>query len=110
MHVLALAATSDTPQALGTLVIGQNGDYGSLVVDHLPTLDNDHQYQVWLSRNGERISAGLFSVNYEGYASLELQAPLPLILYDTIGITIEPSGGSPGPTGIKVLGGDIPHE
>ena len=110
MRVLVLAATSDTPQALGTLVIGQNGDYGSLVVDHLPTLDSTQQYQVWLSRSGERISAGLFSVNYEGYASLELQAPLPLILYDTIGITIEPSGGSPGPTGIKVLGGDIPHE
>jgi len=87
--------------------MGQNGDYGSLVVDHLATLDNGQQYQVWLSRDGERISAGLFSVNYEGYASLELKAPLPLILYDTIGITIEPTGGSPSPTGVKVLGGEI---
>jgi len=109
MRVLALANTNDAPQALGTLVIGQNGDYGSLVVDHLATLDNEQQYQVWLSRNGEHISAGLFSVNYEGYASLELIAPLPLILYDSIDITIEPTGGSPGPTGIKVLGGQIPH-
>jgi len=109
MRVLALAHTNDAPQALGTLVIGQNGDYGSLVVDQLQNLDNGQQYQVWLSRDGERISAGLFSVNYEGYASLELQAPLPLILYDTIGITIEPTGGSPGPTGIKVLSGEIPR-
>lgn len=109
MRVLALANTNDAPQALGTLVIGQNGDYGSLVVDHLQTLDNGQQYQVWLSRDGECISAGLFSVNYEGYASLELQAPHPLILYDTVSITIEPTGGSPGPTGIKVLRGEIPR-
>jgi len=102
-----LANTNNAPQALGTLVVGQSGDYGSLVVDHLQTLDNAHQYQVWLNRDGERISAGTFSVNHEGYASLELKAPIPLILYDTIGITVEPTGGSPGPTGIKVLGGDI---
>jgi len=107
MRVLALANTNNAPQALGTLVVGQSGDYGSLVVDHLQTLDNAHQYQVWLNRDGERISAGTFSVNHEGYASLELKAPIPLILYDTIGITVEPTGGSPGPTGIKVLGGDI---
>jgi anti-sigma-K factor RskA len=109
MRVLALANTNNAPQALGTLVVGQSGDYGSLVVDHLQTLDNAHQYQVWLNRDGERISAGTFSVNHEGYASLELKAPIPLILYDTIGITVEPTGGSPGPTGIKVLGGDITH-
>ena len=60
MRVLALASTYDSPQALGTLVIGQNGDYGSLVVDHLQTLDNAHQYQVWLNRCAERLSAGLF--------------------------------------------------
>jgi anti-sigma-K factor RskA len=109
MQVIALANTNDAPQAIGTLIMGQNGDYGTLVVDHLPLLDAELQYQVWLIRDGERTSSGLFSVNYEGYGSLELSAPLLLNQYDTIGVTIEPRGGSPGPTGAKVLGSDLPH-
>jgi len=109
MRVVALVSTKDSPQAIGTMIMDPDGHYGTLVVDHLAELDFEHQYQVWLNRDGERISAGLFSVNYAGYASLELLAPLPLIQYETIGITIEPMGGSPGPTGAKVLGSEIPH-
>ena len=109
MRVIALASTTESPQAMGTLIMDQNGYYGTLVVDKLAQLDNGQQYQVWLNQNGERVSAGLFTVHNDGYASLELNAPLPLIQYDTIGITVEPAGGSPGPTGAKVLGGDIPH-
>jgi anti-sigma-K factor RskA len=109
MLVVALANTTDAPKASGTLIMDQHGRYGTLIVDQLPILDAEHQYQVWLNRNGSRISPGLFSVNYEGYGSLELLAPDPLIQYDSIGITIEPNGGSPGPTGAKVLGNDLPH-
>jgi anti-sigma-K factor RskA len=109
MRVIALANTNSSPQAMGTLIMDQQGHYGTLVVDKLARLDSGHQYQVWLNHNGERISAGLFSVHDDGYASLELQAPLPLSQYDAIGITVEPAGGSPGPTGAKVLGIDIPH-
>ena len=107
MRVIALANTKDSPQAVGTLVTDQKGIYGTLVVDNLARLDSSHQYQVWLTQDGKRISGGVFSVNPDGYASLEILAPLPLIQYDAIGITIEPSGGSPGPTGAKVLGGAI---
>ena len=109
MLVFALASTNDSPQAMGTLIMDQNGYYGTLVVDKLTQLDSAYQYQVWLNQNGERTSAGLFTVHDDGYASLELHAPLPLIQYDTIGITVEPAGGSPGPTGAKILVGDIPH-
>jgi len=109
MQVITLANTNEAPQAVGTLIMGQNGDYGTLVVDHLPLLDAEQQYQVWLIRDGQRTSSGLFSVNYEGYGSLELSAPLLLNQYDSIGVTIEPRGGSPGPTGAKMLGSDLPH-
>jgi len=109
MRVIALANTADSLQAAGTLIMDQRGEYGTLVVDNLATLDSGKQYQVWLKRDGERVSGGVFSVNSEGYASMEILAPMPLIQYDSVGITIEPAGGSPGPTGAKVLGGDIPH-
>jgi anti-sigma-K factor RskA len=107
MRVIALASTNGSPRAAGILVMSPSGRYGSLVVDHLEKLDAEHQYQVWLTKDGERTSGGIFSVGLGGYAVLELHAPISLIEYQAIGITIEPAGGSPGPTGAKVLGGDI---
>ena len=109
MQGFALANTANSPGAIGTLVMDPNGKYGSLIVDSLASLAPDQQYQVWLIKDSVRTSGGVFSVNADGYASLELSAPLPLAQYDSIGITIEPAGGSPGPTGAKVQGGQIPH-
>lgn len=107
MRLVALANTKDSPQAAGTIMLNPSGEYGALVVDGLPVLDAWHQYQIWFKHDGERISGGVFSVNMGGYASLQISTPLPLNQYQTIGITIEPAGGSPGPTGAKVLGGNL---
>ena len=109
MRVVNIASTQNSAGAAGTLIMDPNGNYGTLVVDNLAALDTSHQYQVWLVRGGQRISGGVFSVNPEGYASLEILAPMPLIQYDSIGVTVEPYGGSPGPTGAKVLGSSLPH-
>jgi anti-sigma-K factor RskA len=107
MRVVALANTKDSPQAVGSLMLNPSGEYGTLVVDGLPVLEIGYQYQVWLKLGDQRISGGLFSANADGYASLELAAPLPLNQYQSVGITIEPAGGSSGPTGAKVLGGNL---
>jgi anti-sigma-K factor RskA len=104
MQVIAMAGTEAAPAAVGTLVISGDGEYGTLVVDGLPPLDKDHQYQLWLIRDGQRTSGGMFSVNLEGYGALWIASPEPLSSYPDFGITIEPQGGSPGPTGDKVLG------
>jgi anti-sigma-K factor RskA len=109
MRVYALANTQDSPGAIGTMILDPNGKYGSLVVDSLANLDPGRQYQIWLTKGDERTSGGVFSVNNDGYASIEILSSLPLSQYDSIGITIEPVGGSPGPTGAKVLGGTLPH-
>ncbi len=89
------------------MVISRDGEHGSLVVDGLPLLDESQQYQLWLIRDGVRTSGGVFSVYDEGYGLLKIDAPDPLISYQAAGITIEPAGGSPGPTGERVLGGDL---
>lgn len=109
MKVVALSNTAAAPQAVGTLIMDVKGDFGTLVVDNFAVLDNSQQYQVWLTRDGERVSAGVFSVNPAGYASLQISSPAPLIQYNSIGITIEPYGGSPAPTGAKVMDGNIPR-
>jgi anti-sigma-K factor RskA len=104
MEVVAMTGTDLAPQASGTLVVSGGGEYGTLVVDGLPPLDGEHQYQLWLIRGSQRFSGGVFSVNPEGYGSLSVSSPEPLSTYPAFGVTVEPAGGSPGPTGGKVLG------
>ncbi|HFD39493.1 MAG TPA: hypothetical protein ENJ31_06555 [Anaerolineae bacterium] len=107
MQIVALVGTEAAPEAEGTLVISEDGEYGALVVDGLPPLDAAHQYQLWLIHDEQRTSGGVFSVNPEGYGTLWISSPDPLSSYSAFGITVEPAGGSPGPTGDKVLGGSL---
>lgn len=107
MQVIAMVGTDAAPAAVGTLVISGDGEYGTLVVDGLPALDPDHQYQLWLIRDGQRTSGGVFSVNPEGYGALWISSPESLSSYPTFGVTIEPDGGSSSPTGDKVLRGSL---
>lgn len=107
LQVVNLNGTEYAPGATGMIVISQNGEYGTLVVDHLPGLSPEEQYQLWLIQDGKRTSGGVFSVSDEGYASLVISSPRPLVDFVSFGITIEPAGGSPGPTGERVLGGNL---
>jgi anti-sigma-K factor RskA len=107
MAVVALNGTEFAPESSGMIVISRDGLYGTLVVDHLPVLDESQQYQLWLTRDGQRTSGGVFTVSDHGYGSMEIESSQPLGSYGAFGITIEPAGGSPGPTGDKVLGGDL---
>lgn len=104
---IPMQGTDATPQAVGMLVVSQNGEHGTLIVDGLPILEEISQYQLWLIRDGQRSSGGIFSVSEDGYGSLWVSAPDPLLSYSAFGITVEPAGGSPGPTGAKVMGGEL---
>lgn len=107
MQVVALQGTDLVPRASGLIVISPDGQHGTLVVDELPALDESQEYQLWLIRDGQRTSGALFSVSEDGYGNKWIDAPEPLTNYSSFGVTIEPAGGSPGPTGEKVLGGDL---
>jgi anti-sigma-K factor RskA len=107
MQIVQMAGTTAAPQADGVIVISGDGDHGTLVVDRMPALDEGQQYQLWLIDDGQRTDGGVFSVDKDGYGSLWVSAPKPLASYPSFGVTIEPKGGSPGPTGQKVLGGGL---
>jgi len=107
LRSVSLNNTAAAPNAAGLLVLSVDGESGTLVVDGLPALGEKQQYQLWLIDKGKRTSGGVFSVSQEGYGSLWIESPKPLISYQSFGITIEPFGGSPGPTGEKVLGGQF---
>lgn len=101
---ITLTGTDAAPEARGVIQFGADTDRGTLVVEGLPLLAPDRQYQLWLIKDGDRVSGGVFSVTDDGNATITIAAPNPLDDYAAYGITIEPFGGSPGPTGKRVLG------
>jgi anti-sigma-K factor RskA len=104
---VALITENGGRETTGMVVYTLDGESGFLVVNHLPKLPEDQAYQLWLIMDGQRTSGGVFSVDAQGYHVMQIEAPLLLTGYDGFGITIEPAGGSPGPTGPKVLGGSF---
>jgi len=99
----ALSPTDAAPGASGQISVAADGS-ATLTINNLPPLASDQQYQLWLIDNGERDSGAIFSVNDDGAAVVAIKSTRPLTDYAAFGITIEPAGGSPGPTGERVLG------
>jgi anti-sigma-K factor RskA len=76
-------------------------------VRDFPQCESGMKYQLWLTKNGERRSGGLFSVDASGMGLLVVPLEQSIDAYDVIGITPEPAGGSPGPTAPPIVRGEI---
>lgn len=107
MRAIPLLNTGAAPGAAGFVIIGADGQNGAFVVDALPTLQPDRQYQLWLLQNEQRTSGAVFSVDEYGYGGGRIRAPQNLSEYSGCGVTIEPAGGSTAPTGERVLAGSL---
>lgn len=99
---IAMTGTDAAKEATGSLVI-KDETTAMLNVEGLKKLDKSKTYQLWLIKDGKRTDGGIFMIA-QGNAELKVISPLPFSEYDAFGITIEPAGGSPEPTGIKVMG------
>jgi anti-sigma-K factor RskA len=102
-----ITGTGETKEAYGTIVLDPQDNKGVLAVNGLPSLDAEHQYQLWLIKNGQLRSGGVFSVDAEGYGSLLLTVPSDFKDFRSFGISIEPLGGSQAPTGAKIMSGGL---
>lgn len=107
MRAIPLNNTGLVPGAAGFVIIGADGKNGAFVVDALPTLEPNQQYQLWLIQNEQRTSGAVFSVDEFGYGGGRIRAPHNLFEYSGCDISVEPSGGSSAPTGERVLGGPL---
>lgn len=105
MRAVPLNATDEMPGATGFVIVGADGRNGALVVDGLPPLDPAHEYQLWLIRDDIRTSGAIFSTDERNYGGTRIRAPGSLLEYFAVSVTIEPTGGSPQPTGEMVLDG-----
>lgn len=95
----------------GSFIYDDSLTLGVLNVWGLEPLAADMAYQLWLiDQNGERSSGGLLTPTEQGaFASLVVWSPVEFEMIQSIGLTIEPTGGSPAPTGPRVLGTDLVH-
>jgi len=102
-----LSGTGGAPGAYGTIVLDPKDNEGVLAVTGLPVLAPDRQYQLWLIRDGQNRSAGVFSADSDGYGSMLLTVPADFRDFRSLGVSVEPRGGSPAPTGPNVLFGRL---
>ena len=106
-QTISLAGTENASGASAVIVVPKGDVVGTLVVNKLPALDETQQYQLWLIQGDQRTSGKVFSVQEDGYSVIYLHLPEKIETYQDFGITIEPAGGSPAPTGKRVLFGSL---
>ena len=102
-----LVGSEVAPEARGWIYVDPGQQEALLVAYKLPQLSPDRAYQLWLFGDGQRVSGGTFLVDAEGYGWLKVKAPRPIGSFQGVGITPEPLAGSGGPTGPRVLGGEL---
>jgi anti-sigma-K factor RskA len=103
----ALRAEASAPYAQGVVYASTSGQAALLCVYGMPALPSDKAYQLWLIKDGKRESGGVFQVSDNGFGFLMVKPAHPLTDYSSVGITVEPIGGSPAPTSPRVLGGNL---
>ncbi len=93
----------------GTVVVDSDQAVGVLIAWGLPALEASRTYQVWLiAPDGTRTSGGTFGVTRAmPYTSVVFHSQAPMSAFRGLGVTIEPAGGSPAPTGPRVLRADF---
>ncbi len=102
---IVLQGTEEAPDAEGVFYVA--GDTGLLVFWGLYPPPPGKTYQLWLvPEDGPPIHAGFPHADSQGYGVIRVQVPPDLkAKLGRVGITVEPAGGSPGPTGPRVLVG-----
>lgn len=93
----------------GTFVYDPDLPVGVMYVWGLQPPSKDQAYQAWLvDPQGQRLSGGLLTFSEDpGFGWLLIEAPTTMSEFSSLGVTLEPAGGSPAPTGPRILGTDL---
>lgn len=106
-RVGALQGSGQAPAVTGRLVYQPTGHAAIALLERLPALQPGRVYQLWLLRGNTPTSAGTFTVDATGSATVVLRAPERLETYTGIGLTAEPAPGRPTPTGPILAAGSL---
>jgi anti-sigma-K factor RskA len=100
----AMAPQPDAPSASGRIYLTPDLKEAAMSVWRLPQVSSDQTYQLWFRLDDQtRVSITTFTVDAKGAAVIRLNVPRMDRPYVQCGITLEPRGGSPQPTGPRIL-------
>jgi anti-sigma-K factor RskA len=102
-----LAGGEGAPYARGRAYLDPTRRQGMVVASDLPQPEPGRVYQVWLRGKDGVVSAGLLRLDDRGTGYALLEPTAALDQFETIGISLEPAGGSPQPTGTRMLSGTL---
>jgi anti-sigma-K factor RskA len=104
----SLVVNPDVENLAGSMLVDREKRIAVLVLWNLPPLEAGQTYQAWLiDAEGNRVSGGLFAPDGQRYTTITIRSPVPIGEFDGLGVTVEPNGGSEGPTGPRVLAVDL---
>ncbi len=108
---IVLQADDDGPAVLvrafagesgsGTLVVLEDRAQVVLILDDLPALGAEQDYQVWAIVDGAAHSLGVVDARAGGRLTVALGADFAEIT--AVAVSVEPAGGSPAPTTTPIL-------
>jgi anti-sigma-K factor RskA len=105
-RVIPMHGSENAPSATGQLIVHPGQEQAGLVVHGLARLPDDRSYQLWYVRPDQsRVSGGVFNTDRHGEATILVSSPADFSSSWRCGVTEEPAGGSPGPTGRNVMTG-----
>ncbi len=105
-RLVTLTGTPEAPEAKGAFYISDSS--GLLVLHRLPPLPPQQTYEFWLiPAQGDPVPAGLIAMEEEGLQTVVISLENFPPDLTAVGLSIEPAGGSPTPTGPIVLFGEV---
>jgi anti-sigma-K factor RskA len=104
---VSIKGTNIEPGIHGQLIADPKEQSAVLVISGLPKLEANKTYQVWLGTGGSLVSAGLLSTDENGQGVVIVTSTESIGSFNQLGISVEPLGGSPQPTGDIVVFSDI---
>jgi anti-sigma-K factor RskA len=107
LRSIPLQGTEAHPQAAGQLITDLDSRTAILVVSGLEPLPPGRTYQAWLIRGETPFSAGLLPVGTGGQGVIVLSVSDAIGAFDSLGVSIEPEGGSLAPSGEIVILSEI---
>ena len=72
----------------GMLLVGDGGQQALLMVANMVQSAVPTPYQVWLEKDGVRLSAGKLHVDASGWGTLNFTPPEPMFKYDSVNLTM----------------------
>jgi len=111
VRFVSLDGMEPNRESFGSVVTKPDKSAGMLYVYRFPMAPEGKEYQLWGLREGlPPVSVGMFSVDPNGTAMLNMKSIPESTHIVGFAVTIEPKGGMPQPTGMMYVKGMDPME